>query len=116
MDESYGTFVDDEYFHNHDYDDTDDFNDHKEDSYTVAGAAPDAGAAPTQTSPGHARPVQARPDQARPQKYVMLTLFWHEWASDRRWEVFDTIIRKHFSSSIDLDESWGRFICSKGGS
>ena len=53
MDESYGTYVDDEYFDNHDYDDTDDDtdddNDHKKDSYTAAGAAPDAGAAPIQT-------------------------------------------------------------------
>ena len=45
MDESY-----DEYYDNHDYDDntdddTDDDNDHKKDSYTAAGAAPDAGAA-----------------------------------------------------------------------
>ena len=51
MDESYGNYVDDEYFDNHDYDDdtdddTDDDNDHKKDSYTAAGAAPDAGAAP----------------------------------------------------------------------
>ena len=56
MDESYGTYVDDEYFDNHDYDDTDgdtdddtdDDNDHKKDSYTAAGAAPDSGAAPIQ--------------------------------------------------------------------
>ena len=34
MDETYGTYVDDEYFDNHDYDDdTDDDNDHKNDSY-----------------------------------------------------------------------------------
>ena len=59
MDQSYGTYVDDEYFDNHDYDDdtdddtedntiddTDDYIYHKEDSYTAAGAAPDAGAAP----------------------------------------------------------------------
>ena len=41
MDESYGTYVDDEYVDNHDYDDadddTDDDNDHKKDSYTAAG-------------------------------------------------------------------------------
>ena len=62
MDESYVNYVDDEYFANHDYDDdTDDYtdddtdddthddNDHKKDSYTAAGAAPDAGAAPIQT-------------------------------------------------------------------
>ena len=63
MDESYGTYVDDEYFDNHDYDDidddTDDDNDHKKDSYTAAGAAP------TQTRPGHARPGRAKPGQAR---------------------------------------------------
>ena len=59
MDGSYGTYVDDEYVDNHDYDDdtdgdtdddidddTDDDNDHKKDSYTAASAAPDAGAAP----------------------------------------------------------------------
>ena len=52
MEESYGTYVDDEYFDNHDYDDTDDDtnddtdddNDHKKYSHTTAGAAPDAGA------------------------------------------------------------------------
>ena len=51
MYESYGTYVNDEYVDNHDYDDdTDDDNDHKKDSYTAAGAAP------TQTRPGHAGP------------------------------------------------------------
>ena len=60
MDESYGNYVDDEYFDNHDYDDdtdddTDDDNDHNKDSYTAAGAAPDAGAAP----------IQARYDKIR---------------------------------------------------
>ena len=45
MDESYGTYVDDEYCANHDYDDTDDDNDHEKDSYIAAGAAP------TQTRP-----------------------------------------------------------------
>ena len=45
MDESYGTYVDDEYFDNHDYDDTDDATDHKKDSYTATSAAP------TQTKP-----------------------------------------------------------------
>ena len=35
MDETYGTYVDDEYFDNHDYDDdTDDDNDHRNASYT----------------------------------------------------------------------------------
>ena len=57
MYESYGTYVNDEYVDNHDYDDdTDDDNDHKKDSYTAAGAAP------TQTRPGHARPGRAKPD------------------------------------------------------
>ena len=56
MDESYGTDVDDEYYDNHDYDDNidddiDDDNDHKKDSYTAAGAAPNAGAASPQTPP-----------------------------------------------------------------
>ena len=57
MYESYGTYVNDGYVHNHDYDDdtddgtddeadddTDDDTDHKKDSYTAVGAAPDAGA------------------------------------------------------------------------
>ena len=53
MHESDGTYVNDEYVDNHDYDDcTDDDHDHKKDSYTAAGAAP------TQTRPGHARPSQ----------------------------------------------------------
>ena len=52
MDESYGTYVDDDYIDNHDYDDdidhdTDDDTDHKKESYTAAGAAPDADAAPS---------------------------------------------------------------------
>ena len=55
MDEAYGTYVDDACFDTHDYDgdtgddtadDTDYDNDHQKDSYTAAGAAPDAGAAP----------------------------------------------------------------------
>ena len=46
MDDSYGTYVDDEYFDNHDYDDVTGDNDHKNGSYTAAGAAPGAGAAP----------------------------------------------------------------------
>ena len=37
--------TDDDTDDNHD-DDTDDDNDHKKDTYTAAGAAPDAGAAP----------------------------------------------------------------------
>ena len=36
MYESYGTYVNDEYVDNHDYDDdTDDDNDHKKDSYCI---------------------------------------------------------------------------------
>ena len=80
IDESYGTYVDDEYFDNHDYDDTDDDtdddNDHKKVSYTAAGAAP------TQTRLGHA-------GQARPPKYFMFSFFWHEWVSDRPCEALD---------------------------
>ena len=37
-------------------DDTDDDSDHRKDSYTVAGAVPDAGAAPVQNRPDHTRP------------------------------------------------------------
>ena len=51
MDESYSVYVDDDCFDKHGYDDADgdidddtDDNDHKKDSYTAAGAAPDAGA------------------------------------------------------------------------
>ena len=52
MDKAHGAYVYDEVADNHDYDDdTDDDNDHKKDSYTAAGAAPDAGAAPIQTRP-----------------------------------------------------------------
>ena len=55
MDESYATYVDDEYYVNHDHDDhtdndtdddNDDDSDHKKDCYTAEGAAPDACAAP----------------------------------------------------------------------
>ena len=53
MYESYGSYTNDEYVDNHDYDDdTDDDNDHKKDSYTAAGAAP------TQTRPGQSGPSQ----------------------------------------------------------
>ena len=44
--------TDDDTDDDHDDDDTDDDNDHKNDSYTAAGAAP------TQTRPGHAGPSQ----------------------------------------------------------
>ena len=69
MDESYGTYVDGEDVDNHDYDDdtdadTDDDNDYKKDSYTAAGAAPDAGAAPGSW------PYMARP----PGKAIEVTL------------------------------------------
>ena len=61
MYEPHGTYVNDEYVDNHDYDDdTDDDNDHKKDSYTAADAAP------TQSRPGHARPG--------PVSYTHLTL------------------------------------------
>ena len=36
MDESYGTYVDDEYFDNHDYDDTDDGTDDDNDNGSAA--------------------------------------------------------------------------------
>ena len=56
MYEAYVAYDDDEDVDNHDYDDdtdddTDDDNDHKKDSYTAAGAAPDAGAAHIHTRP-----------------------------------------------------------------
>ena len=95
--------TDDDHDDDDDDDDTDDNNDHKNDSYTAAGAAPDAGAAPTQT----------RPRQT--QKYYIFTLFWHEWASDRRCEALDSSHMRDFSSSIDLDGSRGRFIGFNGG-
>ena len=40
MVESYGTYIDDEYVDNHDYDDDTDDNDHKKDRHTAPGAAP----------------------------------------------------------------------------
>ena len=112
MDESYGTYVDDEYYDNHDYDDnTDDYTDddtdddigHKGYSSTATGAAPDAGAAPTHTRPNQTRPGQARPDQT--QKKFMLTLFWPERASYNSCEVLDTSIRKLVTTSSVLDGS-----------
>ena len=70
MDESSGNYADDEYFDNHDYDDTDDDtdddNDHKKDSNTAAGAAP------TQSRPGHARPRWAKPG---PKNIICLACF-----------------------------------------
>ena len=98
MYESYGTYVNAEYVDSHDYvgdtddgtdddtdddtgddtdDDTDDDNDHKKDSYTAAGVAPDAGAAP----------IQNGPDQTG--KYFMVTLFRHEHASCKSCEALD---------------------------
>ena len=102
MDESYDTYVDDEYVDNHDYDDdtdgdtdddidddTDDDNDQKKDSYTAAGAAPDAGAAPT-----HTRPDQARLDKTRPGR--------PERESYEGCEVLHTTIRKLVTRSSVL--------------
>ena len=67
MYKSYGTYVHAEYVDNHDDDDdTDNDNDHKKDSYTAAGAAL------TQTRPGHARPGGAGPD---PQNTLCLACF-----------------------------------------
>ena len=57
--------MDDAYTDGDNDDDTDDDNDHKKDSYTAAGAAPDAGAAPIQT-----RPDQTRPDQTKLKKIM----------------------------------------------
>ena len=45
----------------------------------------------------------------------IFSLFWHEWASDRRCETLDSSIMKIFSSSIDLDGSQDRLIGLKGG-
>ena len=61
--------------------DTHDDTGHKKDSYTAAGAVPDAGAAP----------IQNRPDQT--QKYCMLTLFWHEPASYKSCEALVKAMR-----------------------
>ena len=44
--------------------------------------------------PGHARPDQTRPDQT--QKYIIFPLFWHEWASYRRYEGLDRCKMKYF--------------------
>ena len=60
--------------------------------------------------------ARPEPDQATPDpKYCIYSLFWHERASDRRYEALDSSIMKIFSSSIDLDGSRGRFIGLKGG-
>merc|ERR1712078_706925 len=59
MHESYGTYV----------------NDHKKDSYTAAGAAP------TQTRPGHAGPSQT--------PKILYVWLWHEWVPDRSDEALD---------------------------
>ena len=79
MDESYDTYVGDECFDNHDYDDTDDDinddNDRKKDSYTAAGAAPGwCCSHPDQSSPCQATPDQARPSQTPKILYVDLVL------------------------------------------
>ena len=60
-----------------------------------------------------ARPGHARPDQTP--KYIIFSVFWHEWASDRRYEALDRCKLKDFSYSIDLEGSQGRFIGLKGG-
>ena len=87
MYESYGTYVTDEYVDNHDHDDDSDVdNDHKKDSYTAAGAAPN----------------QTRPDQAL------------DWCFEAL-EALDRSIMRNLSSSIDLHGSQGRFIALKGG-
>ena len=85
MDEAYGSYAaDDECFDNHDYDDTDDDNDHKNDSYTAAGAAPGADAAPgPHGSPGGT----FYPKEGPSSKFQEIlygsssragALFWHE--------------------------------------
>ena len=40
------------------------------------------------------RPRQTRPDQT--QKYIIFPLFWHEWASYRRYEGLDRCKMKYF--------------------
>ena len=54
----------------------------------------------------------ARPGQT--QKYIVFSVFWHEWASYRRYEALDRCKMKDFSNAIDLTGSQGRFIGSKG--
>ena len=56
--------------------------------------------------PGHAKPVP---------KYFNLTLFLHDWASDRRCEALDSSNRNRFLSSIDLEGPLGRSIGLNGG-
>ena len=82
MDEACGTYVDDEGFDNHDYnddtdddtdDDTADDNDHKKDSYTAAAVL---------LPP---RPDLAMPGQAGPSQTPKIPCFGMKWASDRCW-------------------------------
>ena len=71
MYESYGTYVNDEYVDNHDYDDdTDDGNDQKKDKLYCRWCC----SHPDQTWPCQARPGQARPSQTPKILYVDLVL------------------------------------------
>ena len=49
------------------------------------------------------------------QKYIIFAVFWHEWASDTRYEALDRCTWSEISFSIDLEGSRGRFIGLKGG-
>ena len=60
-----------------------------------------------------ARPGHARPDQT--QNTSRFSVFWHEWASYRRYEGLDRCKMKDFSIAIDLTGSQRRFIGLEGG-
>ena len=83
MYEAYGTYVDDKYFDNHDYDDdtdddTDNNNDHKKDSYTAAGAAPGS-----RSVRGGRRSYCMFPEES----YRSNGALDHFWAGDWPWIV-----------------------------
>ena len=48
------------------------------------------------------------------QKYIIFAVFWHEWASDTRYEALDRCTWSEISFSIDLEGSQGRLIGLKG--
>ena len=49
-----------------------------------------------------AEPDQSQTRAAPDPKYVIFSLFFHEWASYSRYEALDWCILKEISSSIDL--------------
>jgi len=56
----------------------------------------------------------AGPGYARP-KIICFSLFWHEWAWERRYEALDWCILNDFSSSLDVEGPQDRFVGLAGG-